>query len=233
MNPLAIFYHARLFGGDPPVSDHTVFVMREQMQRMRKCGLAKAASNIMLGINGDTAKLGYRALEMVPYLDAPTAVDVKVWGDTFNSELPTMHHMQKWLPGHEDWYVCYFHLKGARNTTDPLNKRWRCCMESAVIENWRQCVADLDKGAESVGAHWLTREKYGPQVERGFWGGNFWWAKASFLLTLPPLKPNRTCRADDFLAETWIGDGPRLPQVVDYRPHWPGLEECSKHPCAI
>lgn len=225
MSPLCVFYHCRLFGGDPPVSNHTVSVMNEQMRHMDKSGLTQSASEIHVGVNGEPS-----AWKSVIGIVPPKA-QLHIWGDTFNSELPTMHYMQNWLIGHEDWYVCYFHLKGARNTTDTLNKRWRCCMESCVIQDWGRCVVDLDKGAEAVGAHWLTREKYGPQVERGFFGGNYWFAKASFLLTLPPLKQNRSCRADDFLAETWIGDGPRLPKVVDYRPHWPGLEECSKNPC--
>jgi hypothetical protein len=98
-------------------------------------------------------------------------------------------------------------------------------MENVVLHNWRRCVADMDAGADAVGAHWLTREKYGAIVnpEHGgtpFFGGVFYWAKASFLAQLPPLPEKFACTADWYICEHWIGMGP-LPKVVDYIPCWP------------
>ena len=99
-------------------------------------------------------------------------------------------------------------------------------MERHVIEHWKQCVADLEAGCDTVGAHWLSKEKYGPQVTIPFWGGMFFWAKASFLAELPGLPSAPNCRQDWFLSENWIGMG-RAPKLKDYADHWPGLIPCS------
>ena len=123
--------------------------------------------------------------------------------------------------------MCFWHIKGVTHPGDLLNHAWRKCMEWHVINHWKRCVADLDAGYETVGAHWLTKDKYGPQVTTPFWGGAFFWAKASFLAELPALPAAPTCRQDWFLSENWIGMG-RAPKVKDYADHWPGLTPCSK-----
>jgi hypothetical protein len=98
-------------------------------------------------------------------------------------------------------------------------------MERHCIHDWRKCVAALVSGADAAGAHWLTPEKYPGYVKSPFFGGNFWWAKASFLLTLPPIKSNADCRDDFYLAESWIGMGKR-PNVTHWADHWPTMNGC-------
>jgi hypothetical protein len=52
-------------------------------------------------------------------------------------------------------------------------------------------------------------------------GGNFWWANANYLRTLPPLRYK-----DRFDAETWIGLG--NPLVHDLLPGWPSIPLCTE-----
>lgn len=221
MKPIAVFYHIKISGGDPAIHTPWALAMfQDQMASLKHSGLLAAADSVFVGVNGDEHDL------VQVFRFAPAKVRMENWGISARSELPTLHHLQQWLPGHEDWYVCYFHAKGVTHAHNDLCIAWRRCMEQPVIQNWRQCVKDLDHGCDSVGVHWLTREQYGPQVLTFFWGGNFWWAKASFLAELPPLKPTSLCREDDFSAETWIGTG-RRPKVKDYAPHWPRIDLCG------
>lgn len=218
MPHLAVFFHAKLtgpeFGIDPQFSRQLV---AEQMQAFRDCGLAKRAGFLYFGFNEADSKLVDDILPFGSRLE---------YFPQGRSELPTMHHMQAWCKGHPDWLVLYWHAKGITHPHDPLNRVWRLCLENAVLWHWETCVLALQRGFDCAGAHWLTREKYGPLVKTFFFGGNMFWATASFLNTLPPLKANSTCRDDDFKAELWIGTG-RRPRVWEFSSHWPGLAQCS------
>lgn len=217
MKPIAIFYHARLYGGEPPVDEAgTLEIMSCQMGDLKISGLAKAATELYVCLNA-----GDKGRELVgPIL--PEQAKLVLHGDQANTEVPTLHYLQKWLPGHEGWYVLYFHAKGARNTSDPLNAAWRGCMERVVIKYWERCIHDLDAGVDSVGCHFLTPERWGPVVREPYWGGNFWWCKSEILMTLPPIPQNMDSGMDYFTAERWFGWGKR-PVVNDYHATWPGM----------
>lgn len=223
MKNIAVFYHIK---PGPPINPTiSVPLFRQQMSVFESSGLLKACNHSVIGVNGKSSDLKY----ISAYI--PNGTQVVVHGEGARSELPTLNFLQKWLPSHEDWYVCYWHAKGITHQPDRLHMNWRKCMERAVIQNWKQCVQNLDSGMDSAGAHWLTPERFGAIVKAPFWGGNFWWSKASFLLTLPKLRENSECREQDFDAESWIGWGPRRPRVKDYAPHWPHPDKCAGRPC--
>lgn len=216
MNPIAVFYHVKLTGGTPAVAPgHPLTIMAQQMESLRTCGLEEAAKEIVIGVN--ESELSDEARRIIP-----EKATVILHGNDANTEVPTLHEIQSWLPGKQDWYVCYFHAKGARNADDPLLPAWRGCMQRKVIDGWRQCVADLDSGIESVGCHWLTPEQFGPHVREPFWGGNFWWCKTHILKTLPVIPPRMLPGMDYYMGERWFGWGQR-PTIKDYHPTWPGM----------
>ena len=229
MTRLAVFYHCRLSGGDPPINaDHAVGIMASQMAALEASGLAERADHFVVGSNGDTFNY-VAALSLAP----KTALVVNHGRDA-RSELPTLALLRKWLPGHLDWYVFYHHTKGAGhwNHGEFFGHTWRQCMERVVVWNWRACVEDLNSGYDLVGAHWLTREKYGKTMGATltpYFGGTFWWAKASYLASLPAIPDNaRAGNAEDrYMAEKWIGLG-RRPKVRDYAPHWPNPKNCGR-----
>lgn len=223
---LAVFYHIK---PGPPINPAFACGMfAEQMRAMKDSGLLSNCQRVFIGVNGDNADVA--AIE----LRSPPDCKIVPHGTAARSELPTMHYMQEWLADHPDWYVCYWHAKGVSHyPPDDLHRNWRKCMERVVIVNWRACVKDLESGFESVGAHWLTPQQYPGIVKAPFWGGNFWWAKASFLLTLPKLRKNSEAREQDFDAESWIGWGPRAPRARDYAPHWPHVELCRQGKCFL
>lgn len=102
----------------------------------------------------------------------------------------------------------YAHTKGAHNDT-PVNRAWRRAMTRELVGGWRHCTSLLNEGHDTAGCHWVSAG--GPS----FYGGNFWWATASYLRTLPP--PDRENR---WRAETWVSSA-SSPHAADLKPGWP------------
>jgi hypothetical protein len=219
MKPIAIWYHTRLEGGgiNP---DFATSLMSAQMAYLKETGLEAAASQINICTNGGVGNA------LLAAALAPEKAQIYDNGPDSESHLPTVCRLHEWIKTHPDWHVCYYHAKGVTHPEDEFNQHWRMCMESVVIGNWRSCVADLENGYDSAGAHWLTPEQFGSIVTHPFWGGMFFWATSNFLATLPPIPCKPTCRDDWFLSERWIGTGKNRPKVRDYKPHWPGLAVC-------
>jgi len=220
MNPVCIFYHC-LFELNGAVLPNAVDIVREQMDALKSSGLLDAASEFIVGING-----GDESRDLANLLIPPKA-KVVMHGLQCRNECRTIRLIEEWLPGHEDWYVLSFHAKGCTHPAgDPMRTRWRGCMQRTVVTNWRQCVADLDSVFEAVGVHWMVPPATPPG--QFIFAGNFWWAKASFLKTLPSIMERDRIKVSGidslesrYEAEVWIGNGPRPPKVKDYHgPMW-------------
>lgn len=216
MKPIAIFHHSRISGGDPPIQfDWAASILAEQIIAMRDSGLTAAASEIYYGVNGGEADaMAVKAM-------APSKAQIIVHPDDARGELPTLNLVWNWARKHPGWIVYYSHSKAATHTGDQMYVNWRRCMERACVHGWKRCVSDLEQGHDMVGAHWLTAERFA-NVGPPFWGGNFWWATAEFLMNLPEMPKTAVTRGDFYQAEVWVSKGPRLPRVRDYAPHWPG-----------
>jgi hypothetical protein len=171
MIKLAVWYHGRISGGDFPEHPdakvgpqwgRSLFV--EQMQFMMAGRLYEHAQEIHIGLNG-----GKEDQEFVSEGIALKKFQFHFHGEKARSLIPTMRLLQKWLPGHEDWLVCFFHAKGATHAHDPLTTNWRNCMMEHVIWNWQQCVKDLESGDyDAVGVHWTENSPNDPNRAR--WG---------------------------------------------------------------
>jgi hypothetical protein len=118
--------------------------------------------------------------------------------------------------------VLYAHAKGSVNTSTE-QERWRICMSSHVIKNWRGCIRLLSE-VDAVGPHWITghlvHAYFGKRLDTypKHFGGNFWWANAGYLA---PLESPMTYEysGDRWDAEWWVGSGD--PKIVDLEPGWP------------
>jgi hypothetical protein len=222
---IAVFFHGLFFIGDArEPAPSAVAVIGEQMAVMAQSGLLEAADYLAVGINGSGESLVYTAMLI------PEKAHVVFHGLDSRNENATVRLMETWLPEHPGWAVLYFHAKGATwPYQDGTRSRWRNCMMTACVQNWRSCVRDLAGGFDSVGCHWLTSDQY-PWMppHQACWGGNFFWATSSFLQTLPSILRSPRVQASGlkapesrFEAEVWIGNGPRLPRIKDYHPGWP------------
>lgn len=210
MKPIAIFYHAYFGGGSIPCDhDNVTRIVTEQISLLVFTDLAKLASVFVVGVSGDAGDA-----HMVSAM-APTAKVVHHQGGS--GELPTMKLMQDFCKLNPDHLVLYLHTKGAIHNGNPTFETWRACMQRVVLGDWRKCVASLERGYDTVGAHWLTPARFSFIGPVPYWGGNFFWARAAFLNELPPIDVN----ADRYQAEVWIGKSKRKPNVFDYARHFP------------
>jgi|GEM_PF-2201622 hypothetical protein len=233
---IAIFFHARIsggahgpspaFAGNPAIDPGwATAVVQEQFSALYAAGLMDVADTMFIGLNGGASD--YRILKgMVP--DA----NVIVHGEHAASELPTMAFLENWVKDKNGWYVLYLHAKGVcwppSKEGWELRQAWRRCMMHHVVINWTRCAHDLQAGYDMVGAHWLTSDKYNnapaEALQRGIWGGNFWWSTSEYLRQLKPLQKDHRW-SERYFAEMWPTNN-RVPRVKDYAPHWPDLRDC-------
>src|SRR6185503_15229977 len=97
MKPLAVFYHCRLSGGDPPIDfDHAYDIMADQMEALRDSGLSDAASHICVGVNGGDADFAAACLM------SPGKAAVIGHTDSSVSELTTLQVLRDWLKGRSE-----------------------------------------------------------------------------------------------------------------------------------
>lgn len=225
---IAVFFHTRLSGGrnvDTGASIDRSFGTRlfvSQMNALRLSGLLEAADIFVVGVNGPEIDSEFVS-SFVPEKGGV------VWhGEKAESLIPTMRCIQEWLPGHEDYAVAFIHSKGATKPNDPFSNAWRDCMMKHVIWDWRKCVADLETH-DAVGCHWLNNSPNDPNAARwgsnSYFGGAFWWARADYLITLPPLPDKIVDRHSWYLPELWLGNG--KPRIKDYHHCFPNIQGCT------
>lgn len=218
MNPIAIFYHC-LFYLDNRLLEPAVHITREQMDLLRVSGLLNAAQEIVVGING-----GKESLDMARLI-LPAKANLVCHGLQCHTELRTILMLHEFSKNHPDWFILYFHCKGAtRPPEDAIRTIWRRCMMRHLVGQWQQCVSDLGE-VESVGCHWMTYPK--TPVGQSIWAGNFWWSRSDFIAALPSIdgrdriKESGLDSVDSrYESEVWIGNGTRLPSIRDYHPDW-------------
>ena len=213
--PIAIFYHAILSGGARNVNfNYAVNLVAEQMFALRNGGLIDKASEFHVGLNGN-----YIDQIALSVLCGKSAV-ISCHGPDAVSEIPTLAMIQQWVSKHPNWYVVYHHTKGVSTANHVQN--WRRRMERFVITRWQDCVAQLESGKDACGCHWLTPETNPGTINSPFFGGNFWWAKSKYLMSLPILPKDSW--ENRYEAEVWIGKGKKRPFVHDFYPGWPTLD---------
>lgn len=208
---LAVWYHCKMSGEGIPSQKHSFDILREQMEALNKSGLAAAAKQIHIGINGGSED-GIKVSKWVPEKSV-----LYVHGTDSRSELPTFFVLRCWLPAHREWAVFYHHSKGVTQPYDEFHHLHRRTMEKACVWNWKQCVEDLELGYDAVGVN-LVHPIKRPVMRGRFFAGNFWWARASYLMALPPLpeKIRSWSTPERCRAEMWVGSFRGEPRFMDY-----------------
>lgn len=96
-------------------------------------------------------------------------------------EIPTLIELKQSCDNsEEEFYVLYLHHKGVTNAGNSCVDDWRHLMSHFCITEWRSCVNKLESGSDTVGVNWR-------QDPYPHYSGNFWWAKSSYIKTLPEL----------------------------------------------
>lgn len=205
---IAVWYHAKVAGWGIPDTQYAEKVVAEQMEVLKGSSLADAADEIHVGINGPNCQ----------YVESlvPAKSIIYRHGDDVVTEIPTLDKLRSWLPGHDGWAVLYHHTKGVRHGGDCGQANWRNRMEACCVACWKRCVEDIAGKYDIAGCHYLVGVG-GEHLGSPFFGGTFWWAKANYLMKLPP---HRAAKWENrFWAEDWIGIVKHNAQ--NYWPGWP------------
>jgi hypothetical protein len=184
MKPIAIFYHSLFVIGDPPeLLDSAVRIVGEQMEQLKSSGLLDAATEFHVGVNGGPES------EILAQELLPAKAQITYHGLESRSENLTIMMLEKWAPLHPDWNVLYFHAKGSTHANGSdygtFVGKWRARMMQHCVNDWRTCVADLDRGFEAVGCHWLTQQ--GWDKSQHYFAGTFHWVTSNFFATIPSM----------------------------------------------
>lgn len=228
---IVIFFHTLFWMGDPPqLIPQAIEITRRQMEALHETELLYSASELHVGINGG------KESEALQWATIPEKANVVYHGLDSRSENLTIAMIEKWLKENDgEAYILYAHSKGASHPVgDQMRDNWRGCMMRHLIYGWQNCVADLDRGYDAVGCHWMEPPATPPT--QYIFAGNFWWAKASFLRTLPSIYERARIKMSGigalesrYESEVWIGNGPRPPKVRDY--HGPGWDMTKVATC--
>lgn len=218
MNPIIIFFHC-LFTLENQVLNNAIEIVSEQMHTLRSSGLESAASEIHIGMNAGSEGAAFSEL-------FPVKSKFVYHGNQCRNEVRTILMIEERMRTlNEESFCLYFHAKGCTHPSgDPLRTEWRNCSMKHLIANWRQCVSDLES-VESVGCHFMKPPQTPPT--QYIWAGNFFWARASFLNTLPSIMLRDRIKSSGidsmesrYESEVWIGNGPKPPTIKDYCPNW-------------
>lgn len=175
----------------------------EHAHALQVSGLADALDGIHLGVVGSDQN---RAQAIQRLRDHGLTVTVEVEAPIAWEQV-TLEALRRWSTVN-DGHTLYTHTKGSANVSD-LNTAWRRSMTHHNVTQWRTMTAALDTH-DVAGCHWIT------EPEHRFYGGNFWWARNTYLRTLP--WPKMLSR---YYAEVWIGTN--NPTPYDANPGFPNM----------
>jgi len=173
--PLFVVYH--LFQ-----AERWEQIYYEQMGAMLLSGLLNHA-HLTIGINGDKD------------IDAPNNCKIVRHVDGF-SEKPSLLLARQIAEDHPDALILYLHSKGISHATRNQDD-WRMMMQHFLLVNWKKAV-DLLEDYDMASVNWRTFPVAHPS-------GNYWWTRASHLLTLDP---GYLDSEDRWRQEFWTGSVP-------------------------
>lgn len=117
---------------------------------------------------------------------------VNLTPDATPGERPTLDLARTFATFHPDARILYLHTKGASHEPPSPNvEDWRRLMLHFVVERHEEALAALES-ADAVGCDLL-------ESPRRHFSGNFWWATARHLASLPPVPAG-----DRHEAEWWV-----------------------------
>lgn len=166
----------------------------EQISRLLKSDLVDNAT-IFLSLNGDLTKF----LDLVKLVEGRDNIRIVHSSDRSDlMEWPTLSLVKSLCDNAtESEYILYFHLKGITHLRNHGIHDWRKYMEYWHIDRWRDCIAKLDEGFETVGTNYIDKSFLGIDKKPCLWphySGGFWWANSDYVKRL-----NHLPHPDDYV----------------------------------
>lgn len=228
-----------------------IFGYLDQFKLIEDCGLLDELDQLILTAIGNKTQLGILRSLMTPYSNIiineyenetsehDIALDFASMDNSrankFISEAVTLNRL--WTDSKlDDFNALYIHSKGVTAFTRHLKNRdvdkfknyyyWRKYLEWGVLEHWRDCVRELDAGADLAGCNYNSN----PWPH---FSGNIWWASSRYIRTLDDntnsdwwQSVKQHYHTDRLCDEMWPGSQARR----IYNIHSPGPELCSPNP---
>lgn len=177
--PIYGWLHIGIIGAWEPI-------LRELFSQVERSGLRAATSRVFVGVVGPEADLSWFP---------PWAEVVKRDGPPEKGENSTLEALWHWSKSAGPGKVWYAHTKGASHPGNRNVTAWRDYLTFWNVLRWWDRAADLETHdasgadyAEMVGDYRWFLDLWGAlrlaPGDRGF-PGNFWWATADYLATLP------------------------------------------------
>ena len=200
--PISVFVHNYL-------ANNWIEVVTSQINRLIECGLYKESSRIFYGVYSELPENVSLFRRIIESYDTDHKIEIEVFENN-NFEFNTLISLQTHCNFNPHGVCLYYHTKGTSRKRDTNIDSWRECLEYFNLDRWKICLDKIETdGCDISGAlyvHWFEFLDY--RFEKYF-SGNFWWAKNSYINTLPNLSKivnddpsNRTS------AEMWIGMSP-------------------------
>lgn len=160
-------------------------ILNEQLLRLQTSGLYDRADEICMSILGKKNLKSF--LNQYPKIKI-----VSQTSDMTLYERSTLLYLWLYAQQNPDSYCLYFHTKGVKRNKSQNVRNWRHYMEYFVIDQWQTCLFEL-QDHDICGVNWQESPK-------PHFSGNFWWAKGSYITTLPG-----KIGSDYYDTEMWIG----------------------------
>jgi hypothetical protein len=179
--PIYVFYHIYAY-------NNWKEIVNEQIESIRNSGLYDACSAIKYSVICDS----YGDLSYIKHILGDKGDLIYHGTNSSVYEFPALSELYK-VCCEQDCYCMYIHTKGSSNSNKTLkwyypgvvnlselranSRQWRRLMGKYNIDEWRTAVSIL-----------TDYDTYGCYYKRignvGYYAGNFWWSKSSYIKTL-------------------------------------------------
>jgi hypothetical protein len=175
--------------------------LTRQIDRLRKSGLYEAADGLYLYVTDPENNNRDKIENIIKDLPKITLDHTNI---NYGEGVRALSKVSQ-LSLEGDHKILYFHTKGVYNKyrnfeTKEVNELklkgvecWVDMMEFFLIDNWEKCTAKLN-----------DNDIVGITCHGGWWWGNFWWARSSFIKQLGPFENHYT--GSRWTAESWLHD---------------------------
>jgi hypothetical protein len=144
------------------------------LDNIQKYELYKYVNTIFISFVGniiyiDKNEYSLELIEKIKY--------IKISDNIEDYELPTLKFLYDYSCNNEDKNILYLHTKAIGNEINPCLEDWVKYMIYFLVEKWKYCILLLENNSTcGVDLRDIPTLHY---------SGNFWWAKASYIKTLP------------------------------------------------
>lgn len=220
MKAIKGYYHIWL-------TNHYEEIVKEQLKAIVDSGLYDACESISIGAIGDYTSL----LNLINLIkDYPKIIISGYSTSKDRYEFHTLELLKRDADNSDkDYYIFYIHGKGVQFSKEANEVAytggtlWRQSMNKWTLTNWKENIAELEKGYEVCGTQLRPDREFAEH-----YSGNFFWTKSEYVKNqVPSLSKINT--SDRFEAEMYICRGKPIAATldqtfIDYYSHLPKEE---------